>query len=81
MAKREPTLPLPYVRYMLLCDDVQFSSSSPRKVNVLGILSKIYVSGTPDDFPVGFGFKVYVVLTEGFNGIVLRREPLAVELR
>jgi len=54
---------LPLVRHMLLCDDVQQSTSSPQKVNVLGLLSTIYVDHDAR-FPVGFGCCVYVVLTE-----------------
>jgi hypothetical protein len=53
----------PIVRHMLLCDDVQQSSSSSRKVNVLGLLSTIYVD-RDSRFPIGFGCCVYVVLTE-----------------
>ncbi len=53
----------PIVRHMLLCDDVQQPTSSPQKVNVLGLLSTIYVD-RDSRFPPGFGCCVYIVLTE-----------------
>ena len=54
---------LPIVRHMLLCDEVQQSTSNAQKVNVLGLLNTIYVDHD-SRFPVGFGCCVYVVLTE-----------------
>lgn len=52
---------LPFVRHMLLCDDVRAVSGS-RKVTVYGLTSTIRVG--EKGFPATCGFSVYVQLTE-----------------
>lgn len=41
----------PFVRHMLLCEDVQKNPKNPNKVDVLGLLSTLTASGSPS-FPM-----------------------------
>ena|SRR2546421_10080877 len=55
----------PFVRHMLLCEDVRASASRPRKVNVYGLLSAIRPTGDAAEYPIRHSFCVYLALTEG----------------
>jgi|tagenome__1003787_1003787.scaffolds.fasta_scaffold20587359_2 hypothetical protein len=53
----------PFVRHMLLCDDVRPVTGNQRKVTVYGLTSVLKVGQS--GFPARFGFTVYLQLTAG----------------
>jgi hypothetical protein len=55
---------LPFVRHMILCEDVQPTPSNPLKVNLFGLADTFRVAST-GTFPVKVSFCVYVLMTEG----------------
>jgi hypothetical protein len=59
--RRDPLLP--FVRHMLLCDDVRPVAKNSRKVTVYGLTSTIRIGDK--GFPATYGFSVYLQLTEG----------------
>jgi hypothetical protein len=59
---------VPFVRHMLLCDDVQASSTSPHKINVYGLLSAVRSADPKSAYPVRHSFAVYMALTGRGSG-------------
>ncbi|HBI42689.1 MAG TPA: hypothetical protein DDY78_07505 [Planctomycetales bacterium] len=55
----------PFVRHMLLCDDVRTNPVDPRKVVVYGLISEIRRVGDSPVWPLRHSFSGYVALTEG----------------
>ena len=55
----------PFVRHMLLCDDVRTNPADPRKVIVYGLVNEIRSTATEPSWPVRHSFSVYLALTEG----------------
>jgi hypothetical protein len=56
-------VPLPFVRHMLLCEDVTSDPRTQKRVTIRGFFSTIS-SGT-HEFPLPYGFCVYIQLSEG----------------
>lgn len=53
----------PFIRHMLLCDDVRPRPGEPRKVDVLGLVNSLRVA--PGAFPTQLSFSVYLATTGG----------------
>jgi hypothetical protein len=63
--KRMATLPLPVVRYMIVCDDLLTSQARPNSPIIVGLIANISAEGEPR-YPFTLGrLCVLVVLTEG----------------
>jgi len=57
------TIP-PYVRHMLLCDDVRADAGNARRVNLTGLASRLVA----DSFPAAHDFAVYLSVS-GARGV------------
>ena len=55
----------PYVRHMLLCDDVRPNPSDPHKVIVYSLVSEIRSTVGITGYPLQHSFAVYLAVTEG----------------
>ncbi len=56
---------VPFVRHMLLCDDVRTSPTNPRKVIVYGLVSEIRSPAGETAYPFHHSLSVYLALTGG----------------
>jgi len=56
---------VPFVRHMLLCDDVRRSPSDPRKVHVYGLFGDVRPTTSEAGYPLTVSFSIYLALTEG----------------
>jgi hypothetical protein len=54
----------PFVRHMLLCDDVQPDAANPRKLNIYGLVHAVRPLAE-EQYPVARSFCVYLALTSG----------------
>jgi hypothetical protein len=55
----------PFVRHMLLCDDVRTNPADPRKVIVYGLVSEVRSMSADATWPLQHSFSIYLALTEG----------------
>ena len=56
--------PFPVVRHMLVCEHAEAASHNPRRTNVYGIFSNVFLDATSGHFPFGFGFSLFVMLSD-----------------
>jgi hypothetical protein len=55
---------LPFVRHLIVCEHAEAASHNPRRANLFGVLANVVLPGESAHFPCGFGFSVYVMLSE-----------------
>ena len=61
----------PFVRHLLICDDVRPSPTNPRRRNVYGLIHSVRPRAGVD-YPVRLSFCVYSVLSSGRGRGTLR---------
>jgi hypothetical protein len=55
---------LPFVRHMLVCEHAEPARHNPRRTNIFGVFSKVFLDAESGRFPCTLGFSVYVMLSD-----------------
>jgi hypothetical protein len=63
-AENKSSALLPVVRRILVCEHVEAAANNPRRANIYGLLASAVVKEDVGAFPSGFGFSVYVMLSD-----------------
>jgi hypothetical protein len=62
--EQKPSGLFPFVRHMIVCEHAEPSRNNPRRANLFAVLANVILPSESASFPCGFGFSVYVMLTE-----------------
>jgi hypothetical protein len=56
---------VPFVRHMLLCEDVRPNPARPRKINIYNLITEVGPTASGTGYPLRLTFSVYLALTGG----------------